>query len=204
MIQPTQPAAAIITRTVTRTDGTRPMRNLCRSATTGVKTNVRVRANARGIRISRAKYSAAMVPNSMTIAQLLEFGRRRCEAPTATVAEALRKSTALVAGPLSGRLWKNGRFQKKAMFKTGYRSLHQTGRCRTRRAPEDSPHAFGCQNPRPPVKVARHYSIPGAKSLEETLRRPLAPEPVRKGRTYLRPPAVLAGPRVIGVSARRA
>ena len=68
MIQATPPAAAIVTRTVTATDGTRPMRDLCRSATTGVKTNVRMRANARGIRISRAKYSAAIVPNSMTIA----------------------------------------------------------------------------------------------------------------------------------------
>src|ERR1035441_6418941 len=116
MLQPTQPAAAIITSTVTATDGPRPMRDLCRSATTGVKTNVRIRANARGIRISRAKYRAAMVPNSMTIAQLLEFGRWWCDALMAGGTEALRESAALVAGPPSGSLRKNDRFQKKAML----------------------------------------------------------------------------------------
>jgi hypothetical protein len=92
------------------------MRDLCRSATTGVKANVRMKANARGIRITRAKYSAAIVPNSMTIAQLLELGRWGRDALMATGAEALRESAALVAGPLSGRPWKNGRFQKKAML----------------------------------------------------------------------------------------
>jgi hypothetical protein len=30
--------------------------------------------------------------------------------------EALREPAALVAGPLSGRLWKNSRFQNKAML----------------------------------------------------------------------------------------
>src|ERR1700674_5193949 len=103
MIQPTQPARAMVIRTVTATDGTRPMRDLCRSATTGDKTNVRMTANARGIRISRAKYSAAMVPKSMTRAHLWEPG------------EALGKAGALVA--VLGRLGKNNRFQKKAMFK---------------------------------------------------------------------------------------
>jgi hypothetical protein len=34
----------------------------------------------------------------------------------ATGTEAMRKSTALVVGPLSGRRWKNGRFQKEAML----------------------------------------------------------------------------------------
>jgi hypothetical protein len=65
--------------------------------------NVRMTANASGIRIPRAKYSAAIVPNSTTKAHLLELG------------DALRKSTALLAESLSGRLWKNGRFQKKAI-----------------------------------------------------------------------------------------
>ena len=69
MTQATQPTATIVRMTVITTDGTRPMRDLCRSATTGVKTNVRMRAKARGIRMARAKYSAAIVPNSMTIAQ---------------------------------------------------------------------------------------------------------------------------------------
>ena len=68
MIQPTQPATAIVTRTVATTDGTRPMRNLSRRATTGDKTNVRMRANARGIRMVRAKYSTAMAPNAVTMA----------------------------------------------------------------------------------------------------------------------------------------
>ena len=108
MIQATQPAAATVTRMVTATDGTRPMRDRCRNATTGLRTNVRMTANARGIRISRARYSAAMVPNSMTIAHLLELGR--------TGAEPLRSSAALVAGALSGRLWNNCRFQKEAML----------------------------------------------------------------------------------------
>ncbi len=116
MIPAMQPAAAIVTRTVTATDGTRPIRDLSRSATTGVKTNVRMRANARGIRISRAKYSTAIVPNSVTIAQLLELGRCRFDGLMATGAEALCKPIALVAGPFSGRLEKNGRFQKKAML----------------------------------------------------------------------------------------
>src|ERR1039458_2458029 len=121
MIQPRPPAAAMVSRTVTTTDGIRPMRDFCRSATTGVKINVRMRAKARGIRIWRAKYSAAMVPNSMTIAQLLELGRWRCDGPMAAGPEALRESTALAAGPVSGSLWKNGRFQKKAMsVKVGY------------------------------------------------------------------------------------
>jgi hypothetical protein len=34
----------------------------------------------------------------------------------ATCTEALRKSNVLVGGPLSERLWKNGRFQKKAIL----------------------------------------------------------------------------------------
>jgi len=68
MIQPTQPATAIVTRTVATTDAARPMRNLSRRATTGLRMNVRMRANARGIRITRAKYSTAMVPNSVTMA----------------------------------------------------------------------------------------------------------------------------------------
>jgi hypothetical protein len=34
-----------------------------------------MRAKARGIRMARAKYIAAIVPNSITIAQLLELGR---------------------------------------------------------------------------------------------------------------------------------
>src|ERR1035441_4293808 len=110
MIQATQPAAPIVTRTVTATDGTRPMRDLCRKATTGLKMNVKMRAKARGIRISRPRYSAAIVTNNMTIGHLLELER--------TGAEPLRKSAALVAGPLSGRLWKNGRFQKKAMLRS--------------------------------------------------------------------------------------
>lgn len=42
----------------------------------------------------------------------------RCDALMATGTEALRNSTALVAGPLSGRLWKNGRFRKNAMLTT--------------------------------------------------------------------------------------
>jgi hypothetical protein len=53
----------------------------------------------------------------MTIAHLLELGRWRCDALMATGTEALRKSTALVAGPPSERLWKNGRFRKKAISK---------------------------------------------------------------------------------------
>ena len=36
----------------------------------------------------------------------------------ATGAEVLPKSAALVAGPLTGRLWKNVRFQEKAMLET--------------------------------------------------------------------------------------
>jgi hypothetical protein len=92
------------------------MRDLCRSATTGVNRNVRMRAKARGIRISRAKYSAAIVPNSVTIPQGLELGRRRCEALMATGTEAVRNSTGLVAGLPSGCLRKNGRFRKKAML----------------------------------------------------------------------------------------
>jgi len=51
----------------------------------------------------------------MTIAHVLEFGRWRWDALMGTGTEALRESTALVAGPLSGPLWKNGRFQKKAI-----------------------------------------------------------------------------------------
>ena len=68
MIQLTPPAAAMATSTVTATDIARPMRAFSSSATTGVKTNVRMTANASGIRISRAKYSPAIVPNSITIA----------------------------------------------------------------------------------------------------------------------------------------
>jgi hypothetical protein len=64
---------------------------------------------------SRAKYSAAIVPKSMTIAHLLEFGSWRGDALMASGTEALRESTALVTGPLSGPLWKNGRL-KKAML----------------------------------------------------------------------------------------
>jgi len=52
----------------------------------------------------------------MIIAQLLELGRWRCDAPMAAGAAAPGKSTAPVAGPLSGRLLKNGRFQKKVML----------------------------------------------------------------------------------------
>src|SRR5271157_5041615 len=116
MIEATPPAAAMVTRTVRATDGTRPIRDLCRNATTGLKTNVRMRANASGIRISRAKYSAATVTNSVTIAQLLELGRRRWEALMAGGTGASRKSTALAAGLVPGRLWKNGRFQNNAML----------------------------------------------------------------------------------------
>src|ERR1017187_5430856 len=114
MIQPRQPAAAMVTRTVTTTDGIRPMRDFCRSATTGVKINVRMRANARGIRIWRAKYSAAMVANSMTIAQLLELGSWRCDGLVATGAEALRESAEPGAGPAAGCLGNNGRLPRKA------------------------------------------------------------------------------------------
>jgi hypothetical protein len=128
MIQATQPAAAIVTRTVTATDGTRPMRDLSRSATTGLKTNVRMSAKARGIRIARAKYSAAIVAKSMTIAHWLEFGRWRRGALMGAGTEALRKSTALAARPLSGRLWKNGRFQKRAMSKPAIAFLSDFGR----------------------------------------------------------------------------
>jgi hypothetical protein len=43
--------------------------------------------------------------------------------------EALLKSTALAAGPLSGRPWKNGRFQKKAMSLQGHLSrIHRNFR----------------------------------------------------------------------------
>src|ERR1017187_5916962 len=127
MTQARQPADAIVTRMVTMTDGTRPMRDFCTSATTGLKTNVRMKANARGIRISRAKYSAAIVPNSMTIGQLLELGRWRCDTPMASGTEALRESAALVAGPVSGRLWKNGRFQNEAMLVRGPWGVHAAG-----------------------------------------------------------------------------
>jgi hypothetical protein len=53
----------------------------------------------------------------MTIGQLLELGSWRCDALMATTGtQALRKGTALVAEPLSGPLWKNGRFQEKVML----------------------------------------------------------------------------------------
>src|SRR6266851_5389569 len=55
MIQVIQPAAAIDTSTVRITGRTRPSRNFSRNATAGVNRNVKVKANASGIRISRAK-----------------------------------------------------------------------------------------------------------------------------------------------------
>jgi hypothetical protein len=51
----------------------------------------------------------------MAIAHLLEVGSWWCDALMATGTEALRKSAALVAEPVSGPLWKN-RFQKNAML----------------------------------------------------------------------------------------
>lgn len=47
---------------------------------------------------------------------MLELGEWRCGALMASGVEALRVPAALVAGPLSERLWKNRRFQKKAML----------------------------------------------------------------------------------------
>jgi len=64
------------TTTVARTETTRPVYRFWRSAATGVSRKVRMRANANGIRISRAKYSAAMVPNrTMAPASLRSPGR---------------------------------------------------------------------------------------------------------------------------------
>jgi hypothetical protein len=52
----------------------------------------------------------------VTIAQLLELGRRRWEALITTGAEGLLESTTLGAGRVPEGLWKNCRFQKKAIL----------------------------------------------------------------------------------------
>ena len=78
MIQVIQPAAAIDTKTVRITGRTRPRRNFSNNVTAGVNRNVRTKANASGIRMSRAKNSAATTANTRTTAPALECaGLRR-------------------------------------------------------------------------------------------------------------------------------
>jgi len=60
------------------------MCSLWRRATTGVNRNVRMRANAKGMKIWRVKYSAAIVPNR-------------------AIAPVLPRSLARVASPAGGR-----------------------------------------------------------------------------------------------------
>jgi hypothetical protein len=72
MIQVIQPVAAIATRTVSITGKMRPMRNFSKTVTAGVNTKAKVKANARGMRISRVKYNAAMIANTKTTDPILE------------------------------------------------------------------------------------------------------------------------------------
>src|SRR5579871_5771864 len=65
MAQADHPAAVINNISGRSAAGTRPRRNRCRKTTTGVNRKVRVSANARGIRISRRKYSAAPIPTTI-------------------------------------------------------------------------------------------------------------------------------------------
>src|SRR5882757_7535416 len=73
MTKPAQEAAVIDTRSVITTEGTRGSRSRSRNETAGDSRNVKVKANARGIRISRMKYNAAMAATMTAKAKAEEY-----------------------------------------------------------------------------------------------------------------------------------